>query len=132
MANIEVKSAFVEEAYSSPAAPTFALKVAEPHSRKDESGKWQTVARTFYKLRASRDSGVNFSSFTKGDRITFSGAQKTEVSEHNGKTFYTLTVWVDSIAHADGATPAPVQAVQDTFYAQTEQAATFIDDGAPF
>jgi hypothetical protein len=129
MANVTVKSAFVEDVIGSPA---FALKLTEPHSKKDDSGKWQTVSRTFFDLKVSRESGIDLGQFSKGDRVTFSGSQKTEVREYEGKKFYTLTVWADNVAHIDGATPNPVKAVEDTFYAQTEPAPAFIDDGAPF
>lgn len=128
MANITVKSAFVEDVIGSPA---FALKLSEPHSKKDESGKWQTVSRTFFDLKVGRESGIDLARFSKGDRVTFSGTQKTETREHQGKKYYTLTVWADHVeVAAQGAPAAPQTAVND-FYAQTP-APEFIDDSAPF
>ena len=94
MAEVKIKSAFVEDNKG------FVLKIAEPHSRKDESGKYQTVARTFFDVKVSRDSGIDLSLFAKGDRVTVSGSQKTEVREHEGKKYYSLVVWADSIGHA--------------------------------
>lgn len=129
MANITVKSAFVEDVIGSPA---FVLKVSEPHSKKDENGKWQTVSRTFFDIKVGRESNIDLGRFVKGDRVTFNGSQKTDVREHEGKKYYTLTVWADDVAHVDGATPAQGKAVEDTFYAQAETAPAFIDDGAPF
>ena len=98
MAEVVVKSAFVEELVGS---PVFVLKVAEPHSRKDEQGRYQTVSRTFFDVKVSRDSGISLSQFVKGQRIRFRGSQKTEVREHDGKKFYTLVVWADQIEALD-------------------------------
>jgi hypothetical protein len=87
---------FVEDVISGPSG-AFALKVAEPHSRKDEAGKWQTIARTFRTVKASRDSGVDFGGFAKGDRVSVAGAEKTEVREYQGKKLYDLVVWAASV-----------------------------------
>ena len=98
---------FVEDVISGPSGP-FALKVAEPHSRKDEAGKWQTIARTFRTVKASRDSGVNFGAFSKGDRVSVAGAEKTEVREYQGRKLYDLVVWADSVQARGGQSSAPV------------------------
>lgn len=97
MAVIEIKSAFVEEQVGS---PVFVLKIAEPHSKQDEQGNWQTVARTFFDVKVSRDSGIDLSQFGKGDRVRVIGNQRTEVREHQGKKFYSLVVWADTIEAA--------------------------------
>lgn len=128
MASITVKSAFVEELIGS---PTFALKLSEPHSKKDENGKWQTTSRTFFDLKVGRDSGIDLGRFTKGDRVTFTGTQKTETREHQGKKYYTLTVWADSVDIASQGQPAPARHLTDDMTYATP-AATFIDDSAPF
>lgn len=100
MAEVIIKSAFIEEQVGS---PTFVLKVAEPHSKKDEQGNWQTVSRTFFDVKVSKDSQINLGRFSKGDRVSISGTQKTEVREHQGKKYYTLTIWADRIEAAQGA-----------------------------
>lgn len=97
MSKIEIASAFVEEAKGS---PVFVLKIAEPHSRKDEQGNWQTVSRTFFDVKVSRDSGIDLSAFPVKSRIKVWGSQRTEVREHQGKKYYTLTVWADRIEPA--------------------------------
>lgn len=94
MAKIEIQNAFVEDAKGS---PVFVLKIAEPHSRKDDQGNWQTVSRTFFDVKVARDSGIDLSRFSKGDRVQVWGSQKTEVREHEGKKYYTLVVWADRI-----------------------------------
>lgn len=94
MSKVEIASAFVEEQIG---APVFVLKITEPHSRKDEHGNYQTVARTFYDLKASRESGIDLAQFGKGARVKVWGNQRTEVREHEGKKFYTLVVWADRI-----------------------------------
>lgn len=100
MAKVEIASAFVEDAVGS---PVFVLKCAEPHSKKDDQGNWQTVSRTFFDLKASRESQVDLGRFNKGDRIKVWGSQKTEVREHEGKKFYTLVVWAERVEVAQAA-----------------------------
>lgn len=115
---------FVEDVISGPSGP-FALKVAEPHSRKDESGKWQTIARTFRTVKASRDSGVDFGAFSKGDRISVAGAEKTEVREYQGRKLYDLVVWADSV-QSRGGQPVSVSAPVASPWESPA------DNGAPF
>lgn len=111
MAKITIESAFVE------GYENYALKVTEPHSRQDESGNWKTVSRTFHRVKASRQSGINLESFAKGERVTISGTQKTEVfDKRDGTKGYSLVVYVDSIERAgdstgfQGVSNAPAQA----------------------
>jgi hypothetical protein len=96
MAKIEVESAFVEDVISG-ANGVFGLKTAEPHSRKDDAGKWQTVARTFRSVKSSRDSGVSFDGFAKGDRVHIWGNEKTEKRTYEGKDYFDLVVWADRV-----------------------------------
>ncbi|MGO3147108.1 MAG: hypothetical protein ACTIJ6_05450 [Leucobacter sp.] len=97
MAKIEIGNAFVEEQVGT---PVFVLKIAEPHSKKDEQGKYQTISRTFFDVKVSRDSGIDLGFFPKGSRVQVWGNQKTEVREHEGKRYYTLTIWADRIQAA--------------------------------
>lgn len=100
MSKVEIASAFVEEQVGN---PTFVLKCAEPHSKKDDQGNWQTVARTFFDLKVGRESGIDLAQFGKGARIKVWGNQRTEVREHDGKKFYSLVVWADRIEVAQAA-----------------------------
>ena len=100
MAEVTIQSAFVEEQVGD---PVFVLKCAEPHSKKDEQGKYQTESRTFFDLKVSRDSGIDLNQFQKGARVKVWGNQKTEVREHEGKKFYSLVVWADRIEVAQAA-----------------------------
>lgn len=97
MAVIEIKSAFVEEQVGS---PVFVLKITEPHSKKTDEGGWETYARTFFDVKVKKDSGIDLSQFGKGDRVRVIGNQRTEVREHQGKKFYSLVVWADTIEAA--------------------------------
>lgn len=99
MAEVTIKSAFVEEQIGN---PTFVLRVAEPHSKKDDQGNWQTVARTFFDVKVGRESGIDLGRFVKGARVKIVGSQRTEVREHEGKKFYTLVIWADSIEQVEG------------------------------
>lgn len=98
MAEVTIKSAFVEDVKGS---PVFVLKVAEPHSKQDEQGNWQTVARTFFDVKVKKDSGIDLSRFAKGSRVKIVGSQRTEVREHQGKKFYSLAIWADSIEQVE-------------------------------
>lgn len=95
MAKIEFE-AFVEDVLSG-SSGVFGLKTAETHSRKDDQGKWQTVARTFRTVKASRDAGVSFDGFAKGDKVLVTGSEKTEVREWQGKKLYDLVVWAETV-----------------------------------
>jgi hypothetical protein len=107
MAKLTVDSAFVEDVLIGNNG-AWGLKTAEPHSRKNEQGKYETVGRTFRTLKVSRSSGILLEQFNKGDRISFEGRELTESrkSADGSKTFYDLVVWADSITRA-GTTPTP-------------------------
>lgn len=114
MSKIEFE-AFVEDVLTSQSG-AFGLKTAEPHSRKDENDKWKTVARTFRSVKASRESGIDFGEFAKGDRVKIWGNEKTEVREHEGKKYYDLVCWADRVERtgdAPSASPATEPAVSD-------------------
>lgn len=102
MAKIDVQFAFVEDVLSGDKG-VWALKTSEPHSRKNDRDEWETTSRTFRTVRVGRDSGINLETFAKGDRISFTGTEKTDVREHQGKKYYDLLVWADTI------TPAPAR-----------------------
>ncbi|MFF3029126.1 hypothetical protein [Microbacterium sp. NPDC057944] len=101
MAKIDVQFAFVEDVLSNERG-VWALKTSEPHSRKNDRDEWETVSRTFRTVRAGKDSGLLLDTFAKGDRISFAGTEKTDVREHQGRKFYDLLVWADSISIANG------------------------------
>lgn len=101
MAKIEVQSAFVEDVLTGDNG-VWALKTAEPHSRKNDRDQWETVSRTFRTVRVSRGSGIDLNGFAKGDRITFTGSEKTDVREYQGKKYYDLLVFADSISRVEG------------------------------
>jgi len=102
MATVEIRSAFVEDNKG------FVLKIAEPHSKKNEQGGYDTTSRTFFDVKVSRDSGINLEQFQKGQRISVKGNQKTEVREWEGKKLYSLVIWADSIAVVGGDTSRQV------------------------
>ena len=129
MSKVEIASAFVEEHVGN---PTFVLKCAEPHSKKDDQGNWQTVARTFFDLKVGRESGIDLAQFGKGARIKVWGNQRTEVREHEGKKFYSLVVWADRIevAQASGGGNGGGSGGPGTQQAQNEWATPQSDPGA--
>ena len=83
--------------------PVFVLKVSENHRKKNASGEFENAGKTFFDVKVGRDSGIDLSSFPKDTRVKVSGRQLTEVREHNGKKYYTLTVWADRIEAVQAA-----------------------------
>lgn len=96
MAKIDVQFAFVEDVLTGDSG-VWALKTSEPHSKKNDRDQWETVSRTFRTVRVGKDSRIVLDTFAKGDRISFAGTEKTDVREHNGKKYYDLLVWADTI-----------------------------------
>lgn len=111
--------------------PAWGMKVVEPHSRKTDDGKWETVGRTWRTVKAAYGTTIDFTQFRKGDRVVITGNEVTVASERDGKKYYTLTVNAVSVALEAGmakgtewqaatpATSAPAQAQP-------------ADDGEPF
>lgn len=102
MAGIKFKG-FVERLVTDRDGVTFGLVVAEPHRRKNDAGEWETTARTFRTVKASRQAGVDWSVFAQRDRVEVAGQEKTEHrNSADGKDHYDLVVWVDSITRDAG------------------------------
>jgi len=98
MAKIEIESAFVEAwTKNTEEHPAWGMKTAETHSRKNEDGKYETVGRTFRTIKVPRSTGIDLTTFRKGDRVQVWGREVTETREHEGKKFYDLVVWADRV-----------------------------------
>lgn len=112
MAKIEFE-AFVEPwTKNQDEHPAWGLKSAESHRRKGDDGKWVTQGRTFRTVKVSRQSGIDLTSFRKGERVKVTGSEVTETREHEGKKYYDLVVWADVIVAAEGqqqSAPAPTE-----------------------
>ena len=110
MGKLTVDSAFVEDVLVGNNG-AWGLKTSEPHSRKNDQDRRETVGRTFRTIKVSRNSGIQLEQFVKGDRIAFEGRELTESrkSADGAKTYYDLVVWADSITRAGGreTTPEP-------------------------
>lgn len=122
MAEIKVTSAFVEDVLTDRQGVPFALKTSEPHRRKNDQGEWETTARTFRTVRASRESGIGLTNYVKGDRVAFEGTEKTEGREYQGKTYWDLVVWVTALQAIGGGgaansySPVPAEPAADWGY----------------
>lgn len=120
MSTIQIKSAFVEDNKG------FVIKIAEPHSKKNEQGGYDTISRTFFDVKVRKDSGIDLSQFEKGQRITVEGRLVTDVREYEGKKFYTLLIWADKVAHAEqggtGGRSAPQTGQSDNWATPGTQA----------
>jgi hypothetical protein len=98
MSKIEIELAFVEAwNRTDPTHPNWIMKCAEPHSKKNADGKYETIARTFRTIRVSKASGIDLSQFAKGDRVQVWGNELTVTRVHAGKTYYDLVVWADRV-----------------------------------
>lgn len=93
MSQIQIQSAFVEDVLSGPNG-AFGLSTAEPHQRKNDSGQWETLARTF---RTVKGGDIDYSQFQKGDRVRIFGREVTEAREYQGEKKYQLVVWADAV-----------------------------------
>ena len=120
MSTIQIKSAFGEDNKG------FVLKIAEPHSKKNEQGGYDTISRTFFDVKVRKDSGIDLSQFEKGQRIQVEGRLMTDVREYEGKKFYTLLIWADKVAYAEqggaGGRSQPQTGQSDTWGNQGAQA----------
>jgi hypothetical protein len=100
-------TAFIEETVANQQGDVFVLKTAEPHSKKNDQERWETVSRTFRDVKVSREAGIQLAQFAKDERIDVTGTEKTETrTDTNGKKHYSLVVWATSITRA-GQAPAP-------------------------
>jgi single-stranded DNA-binding protein len=108
MAKIEIDSAFVEAwTKNTEQHPAWGMKTAEPHSRKNEDGKYETIGRTFRTVKVPRSTGIDLTTFRKGDRVQVWGREVTETREHEGKKYYDLIVWADRVEIAGSAATSP-------------------------
>ena len=110
MATIHIESAFIEAwNRNEEQHPAWGMKTAEPHSRKNDAGKYEMVGRTFRTVKVSRASGIDLTQFRKGDRVAIWGKEVTETREHEGKKFYDVVVWADRVelAESKGQQSAP-------------------------
>jgi hypothetical protein len=97
-------TAFVEDwTQNSPQHPDWGMKTAEPHRKKD-GDQWVTTARTFRTVKGgyANDAPVriDFTQFSKGDRVIVTGTEVTEVRESNGKKYYDLVVKATTVVVA--------------------------------
>ena len=132
MAKIEIESAFVEAwTKNTDEHPSWGMKTAEPHSRKNDDGKYETVSRTFRTIKVPRSADIDLTMFRKGDRVQVWGREVTETREHEGKKFYDLVVWADRVEAAEGrsGSQGTVGAPNEEPWATTAPASSSAADG---
>lgn len=131
MAKIEIESAFVEAwTRNNEQHPSWGMKIAEPHSRKNDEGKFETVGRTFRTVKVSRASSIDLTAFAKGDRVQVWGKEVTETREHEGKKFYDLVLWADRVERV-GQSSQPVQSQPEPAAEPWNVPSTYTDE-TPF
>jgi hypothetical protein len=117
---------FVDEwTKNNPQHPDWAMRVSEPHRKKD-GDNWVTVSRTNRTVKAAFDVKIDFTQFAKGDRVAITGKEVTETSEKDGKRYDNLVVKAEKVEVISPA--APAKATQ--FTPPTDWAA--VDPNAPF
>jgi single-stranded DNA-binding protein len=105
-------TAFIEETVANQQGDVFVLKTAEPHSKKNDQERWETVSRTFRDVKVSREAGIQLAQFVKDERIYVTGTEKTETrTDATGKKHYSLVVWATSITRAGQAPTAVAEPV---------------------
>ena len=132
MASITIDSAFIEAwTKNEDQHPAWGMKTAEPHSRKNDDGKYETVGRTFRTIKVSRASGIDLTQFSKGQRVKVSGKEVTETREHEGKKYFDLVVWADRVELAQGSTANTPQQPQEPAQDSWNAPASY-SDSTPF
>ena len=115
MAKIEFE-AFIEAwTKNNEQHPSWGMKTAEAHSRKNDQGRYETVGRTFRTVKVSRSSGLQLTDYPKGARVKVTGTEVTETREHEGKKYYDLIVWADSVEPVGGQPSQTAQPAADTW-----------------
>jgi hypothetical protein len=110
---------------NSPQHPDWAMRVSEPHRKKD-GDNWVTVARTNRTVKAAFDVKIDFTQFKKGDRVVITGKEITETSEKDGKKYDNLVVKAEKVEVLSSAPTA--QATPFTAPTNWET----VDPNAPF
>jgi hypothetical protein len=118
---------FVDDVITSKAGEVFALKVAEPHYKKD-GDEFISNGRTFFKVMRGWGAEFDLAAFAPGDKVEVSGKQKTESRDYDGKTYYDLVVNAESISIVTKGEPK----VDAGEWATSALGATELDPSAPF
>lgn len=124
-----VFDAFVEEvARSNRDGSVFALRTAETHRRKDDDGNYHTTARTYRRVKLTRESSSSLDRFVKGDRVHVEGTEKTEkFTATDGRDLYSITVYADVVEPSGNSNGRPSYGPRSTMTAPT-----FTTDETPF
>jgi len=94
----EIKfTGFVDEwTKNSAQHPDWAMKVSEPHKKK-EGDNWVVVGRTYRTVKAAYGVTIDFTQFPLNSMVTIIGKEVTETSERDGKTYNNLVVKAESV-----------------------------------
>lgn len=112
----EIKfTGFVNNALKSAEGEVWLLKTAESHRRENANGEWETTARTFRDVRLSNNAPANIdlSEFAaEGTRVVVEGFEVTIHTESDGRDYYNLVVFANSIELAESSQAAAQQTRQ--------------------
>lgn len=78
--------------------PNWAMKVGEPHRKKNAQGGYDVIGTTYWTIKAGWDSAagkpvdIDFTQFSVGDRVEVSGVSVSEKWEKDGKKGSTLVL----------------------------------------
>lgn len=89
-------TAFVDSVLLAKDGRPWALKTSEIHYKKN-GDEFVKEGRTFRTVRAGYGVDLDLTQFAEGDKVEFSGKEKTVSREYQDKTYYDLVVDVDHV-----------------------------------
>lgn len=85
---------------NTPEHPDWAMRVTEPHRKKD-GDQWVTTSRTNYTIKSAYDVDIDFTQFPVGARVEIVGKQLTETTEKDGKRYDNLIIKAETVTILD-------------------------------
>lgn len=110
MADISFTGFVDEWTKNEPNHPAWAMRVTEPHRKKD-GDKWVTVSRTRYTIKTAYGVEIDFSKIPVGSRVEIVGKLSTDVSEKDGKRYENLIVKAETVNVVDAAVAQSLKSV---------------------
>ena len=94
--------------------PNWAMKVGEPHRKKNAQGGYDVIGTTYWTIKAGWDSAagkpvdIDFTQFSVGDRVEVTGTSVSEKWEKDGKKGSTLVLKATKVVPVISHSAAPV------------------------
>lgn len=115
MANVSKMVGFVNDwTQANPQHPNWAMKVGEPHRKKNAEGGYDVIGTTYWTIKngwddaAGKPVNIDFTQFSVGDRVEVSGVSVSEKWEKDGKKGSTLVLKAVNVVPVISHPAAPV------------------------